>query len=41
MIYEMVLFCKGEEEDVYEGLGEEIDVVRWHEVSRDVLGKGG
>ncbi|MFJ5963563.1 Cof-type HAD-IIB family hydrolase [Bacillus sp. NPDC093026] len=40
-IYQMLLFCKAEEEREYEKFREEIDLVRWHELSTDVLPKGG
>ncbi|MDM5297759.1 Cof-type HAD-IIB family hydrolase [Bacillus pumilus] len=40
-IYQMLLFCKAEEETKYQAFHEEIDLVRWHELSTDVLPKGG
>lgn len=40
-IYQMLLFCKAEEENQYEAFYEDIDLVRWHELSTDVLPKGG
>ncbi|MCM3149585.1 Cof-type HAD-IIB family hydrolase [Bacillus sp. FSL W8-1143] len=40
-IFQMLLFCKAEEEVQYEAFREEIDLVRWHELSTDVLPKGG
>ncbi|MFS0654273.1 Cof-type HAD-IIB family hydrolase [Bacillus sp. 179-C3.3 HS] len=40
-IYQMLLFCKAEEEMTYQAFREDIDLVRWHELSTDVLPKGG
>ncbi|MFE5472305.1 Cof-type HAD-IIB family hydrolase [Bacillus safensis] len=40
-IFQMLLFCKAEEEVEYKAFQDEIDLVRWHELSTDVLPKGG
>lgn len=40
-IFQILLFCKAEEEVKYEAFSEEIDLVRWHELSTDVVPKGG
>ncbi|MGE6631231.1 Cof-type HAD-IIB family hydrolase [Bacillus sp. NPDC077027] len=40
-IFQLLLFCKQEEETQYEAFHDAIDLVRWHELATDILPKGG
>lgn len=40
-IYQALLFCKNEEEELYEGTDSGLSLIRWHELSMDVVPAGG
>lgn len=40
-IYQSLLFCKEDEQSLYEGQYDEFRFIRWHEYSMDVLPEGG